>query len=160
MMKDVNEDDLKIKRTCTDGRHTALDIFRFAVFLRLFLFMRLSSFFEDPWVAPELPLNCSQAATVPAPKPYPSNVNKLTGTEGRADGRTGRQANLCVGRLRHQKRKSLLYSNMAAPINSQNKFFDLSNFFFAFPPSEESKGVLDPLNQKNEDHFSIVIWAL
>ena len=105
--------------------------------------MRLSSFFEDPWVAPELPLNCSQAATVPAPKPYPSNVNKplnkLTGTEGQAEGRTGRQANLCVGRLRHQKRKSLLYSNMAAPINSQNKFFDPSNFFFAFPLRRKAK---------------------
>ena len=28
----MKEDDLKTKRTCTGGRHTALDIFRFAVF--------------------------------------------------------------------------------------------------------------------------------
>ena len=59
MMKDDNEDDLKPKRTCTGGIHTALDIFRFAVLfyskrkrVKLgvigVIFFRFYIFFEGP----------------------------------------------------------------------------------------------------------------
>ena len=45
MMKDDNEDDLKNKEDLhIGGRHTALDIFRFAVFLRSSSFLGLTSY--------------------------------------------------------------------------------------------------------------------
>ena len=59
-----------------------------------------------------------------------------------------------------KKRRSLLYSNMGAPINFRKTSFLIRATFRLPSPFGGRQTSLGPPNSKNGDHFSIVIWAL
>ena len=59
-----------------------------------------------------------------------------------------------------KKRRSLLYSNLGAPINFRKTSFLIRATFCLPSPYGGRQTSLGPPKSKNGDHFSIVIWAL
>ena len=59
-----------------------------------------------------------------------------------------------------KKRRSLLYSNLGAPINFRKTSFLIRATFRLPSPYGGRQTSLGPPKSKNGDHFSIVIWAL
>merc|ERR1712122_405735 len=59
-----------------------------------------------------------------------------------------------------KKRRSLLYSNLGAPINFRKSSFLIRATFRLPSPFRGRQTSLGPPKSKNGDHFSIVIWAL
>ena len=59
-----------------------------------------------------------------------------------------------------KKRRSLLYSNLGAPINFRKTSFLIRATFRLPSPFRGRQTSLGPPKSKNGDHFSIVIWAL
>ena len=59
-----------------------------------------------------------------------------------------------------KKRRSLLYSNLGAPINFRKTSFLIRTTFRLPSPYGGRQTSLGPPKSKNGDHFSIVIWVL